>query len=90
MNILGSVGSLYMAILILLLIIGFGLIGLKLINYVLGLEQIGIKNNGVKVQNNKPETSKWLKIALCSFIGILLSLFILSVLNSTSINSSHM
>lgn len=90
MNILGSVGSLYMAILILLLIIGFGLIGLKLINYVLGLEQIGIKNNGIKVQNIKPETSKWLKVALCSFIGILLSIFILSVLNSTSINSSHM
>ena len=90
MSILGSVGSLYMAILTLLLIIGFGLVGLKLINYVLNLEQILVKNNGAKTQNNNQETSKWLKIALYSFAGILLSIFILSVLNSSTINSSHM
>jgi hypothetical protein len=90
MSILGSVGSLYMSILILLLIISFGLVGLKLINYVLGLEQIGAKNNGIKTQNNNPETRKWLKLALYSFIGILISIFILSILNSSLINSSHM
>jgi len=90
MSILGSVGSLYMAILILLLIISFGLVGLKFINYVLNLDQIRVKNNSVRIQNNKAETSKWIKIALCSFIGILLSVFILTVLNSTGINSAHM
>jgi hypothetical protein len=90
MSILGSVGSLYMAILTLLLIIGFGLVGLKLINYVLNLEQIGVKNNSAKIQNNNPEASKWLKIALYSFAGILLSLFVLSILNLSGINSSHM
>ena len=90
MNILGSVGSLYMAILILLLIIGFGLVGLKLINYVLGLEQIGVKNSTVKLQSGKLDTNKWLKIALYSFAGILLSLFILTVLNTSGISSFHM
>ena len=90
MSILGSVGSLYMSILIILLIIGFGLVGLKLINYVLDLEQIKLKSNTIKIQNTKIQSNKWLKIALCSFIGILISLFILSILNSSTISSSHM
>lgn len=92
MSILGSVGLLYMSILILLLIISFGLLGLKLISYVLGLEQIGDKNknSNVKLQNGRLETNKWLKISLYSFAGILLSLFILTILNTTGISSSHM
>ena len=92
MSILGAVGSLYMAILIILLIIGFGLIGLKIVNYVLTIDKIdaNLKSNKQPLKDNKSETHKWLRIALYSFIGVMLSVIVLSILNSNGSLASHM
>jgi hypothetical protein len=86
MNILGTVASLYMAILIILLIISFGLIGLKLVNYILTIDHIDTKskNNINKSEGNKKEVNRWIKAALYSFLGLIVSLLILSILNSTT------
>jgi hypothetical protein len=87
MGILGAVGSLYTAILVLLLIVGFGLVGLKFINYILAFD-INIKSNRTEV--NKAETYKWLRIALYSFLGVMVSILVLSLLNSSGSITSHM
>jgi len=49
-GILGNVGSLYMAILIILLVLGFGLLGLWLIDYMVDVVSKN-KGNGVKGKN---------------------------------------
>lgn len=83
MSILGTVASLYMVILIVLLIISFGLIGLKFVNYILTIDRIDTKSkNNIKNQEgNKTEVNRWIKVALCSFLGIIVSLLLLSILN---------
>lgn len=56
MGILGNVGLLYMVILIMLLIIGLGSIGVRLIEYLIGFgksntpikNSVNIKNNSTK------------------------------------------
>ena len=55
MGILGNVGSLYMWILIVLLVLGFGLLGLWLIDYM--VEVVG-KNKESKVKVKKAIESK--------------------------------
>ena len=58
MGLLGNVGSLYMVILILLLIIGLGSIGLMLIDYLIGfgkgnkkvVSNANVKNNNIKAK----------------------------------------
>lgn len=81
-SILGSVGSLYMAILIILLIIGFGLAGLKIASYVINFQQNNntAKTNNIGVKNNE-DVYKCLKIALYSFLAILVSMVILTIID---------
>ncbi len=92
MGILGTVASLYMAVLIILLIISFGLIGLKFVNYILTLNYFDTKPGGniKKREFNKIEVHKWLKAALYSFLGLIISFLILSILNSTTSFSTFM
>lgn len=80
MSLLGNVGYLYMLMLILLLIIGFGLVGLKLVNYVLDVERPSVKKDTANLGFNKPEIIKWLRIALISFVGILITIMLLTTL----------
>lgn len=86
MSILGAVASLYMAILIVLLIISFGLIGLKLVNYILTIDSINtkLKNNINKTHINKTQINRWVKVAFYSFLGLMFSVLILSILNSST------
>lgn len=81
-SILGSVGSLYMAILIILLIIGFGLVGLKITSYVISFEKNNItaKTNKIGVKNNE-NVYKCLRIALYSFLAILVSMIMLTIID---------
>lgn len=82
MSILGSVGSLYMAILIILLIIGFGLVGLKLTNYVLNFERNNNLTKSKKIGSEKNESiNKCLRISLYSFLAILISMTILTIID---------
>lgn len=86
MSILGAVASLYMAILIVLLIISFGLIGLKLVNYILTIDSVDTKlnNNISKILINKTQINRWVKVAFYSFLGLMFSVLILSILNSST------
>ena len=81
-SILGSVGSLYMAILIILLVIGFGLVGLKIASYVMNFPK---NNNKAKINNigakNNEDVYKCLRIALYSFLAILVSTLISTIIN---------
>lgn len=91
MSILGTVASLYMMILIILLIISFGLIGLKFINYITIDEgATKSKNNPDKSKINNADTSKWLKAALYSFLGLVVSMLVMAILNSATTSSLHM
>lgn len=81
-SILGSVGSLYMAILIILLIIGFGLVGLKITSYVVNFEKNNntAKTNNIGVKNNE-NVYKCLRIALYSFLAALVSMIMLTIID---------
>ncbi|MDS1029271.1 hypothetical protein RDV78_01970 [Bacillota bacterium LX-D] len=84
MSLLGNVGSLYMIILILLLIIGLGLITIGLFNYIItfmdkSLNLTKLKIGGMYMQNNN-----WLRLALFSFVGIIISVVVLSFVTSGS------
>lgn len=81
-SILGSVGSLYMSILIILLVIGFGLVGLKLTSYVLNFEKNNkfIKTKKIDSKNNE-NIYKCLRIALYSFLAILVSMIMLTIID---------
>lgn len=81
MSFLGSVGSLYMLILIFLLVIGFGLTGFALVRFVTGPKV----NKADKRQNNAYEKNggfkfmnSWLRLALFSFVAILISMAVLA------------
>lgn len=86
MSILGEVASLYMAILIILLIISFGLIGLKLVNYILTIDYTDTKSkdNTRKSEMKNSEVSRWLRAALYSLLGLIITFLILSILNPTT------
>ena len=81
MSFLGSVGSFYMLILIFLLVIGFGLVGFALVRFITEPKV----SKGDKRQNNAYEKNggfkfmnSWLRLALFSFVAILISMAVLS------------
>lgn len=92
MSILGTVGSLYMSILVILLIIGFGLVGLKLVNYILTIDIVDTnkKNVGKIEESDKPETKKWLRLAFYSFLGLMVTVLVLVILSPGASASNHM
>jgi len=91
-SILGNVGSLYMLILILLLIVGLGFLGMGFFNYITGSKQKGtkaninsqIQNGGFLMQNNG-----WLRLALFSLVGIIIAAAILSFINPGNNMTGH-
>lgn len=97
MSFLESVGSFYMLILIFLLVIGFGLVGLALVRFI--SEPKASKTD--KRQNNAYEKNggfkfmnSWLRLALFSFVAILISMAVLSfvspggLMGTNAINSN--
>lgn len=84
MSILGSVGSLYMLILILLLIVGFGMVGLWLINLILTPLKAS-KATAMNKETNKTiggiYMNSWLRLALFSFVGIIISMAVLAFIS---------
>ncbi|MFZ5353704.1 MAG: hypothetical protein ACOZCL_13420, partial [Bacillota bacterium] len=85
MSILGNFGSFYMFVLIILLIIGLGMIGTKLAGYI--LESVNkserIVNNNFNNKNNGGIfMNSWLRLALFSFVGIIVSMAVLSFISS--------
>ncbi|MFZ5986453.1 MAG: hypothetical protein ACOYWZ_04915 [Bacillota bacterium] len=84
MSILGNVGSLYMIVLILLLIVGLGLIGMGFFNYVTSPKKKGTKSNNITQTGNGGFLMKnngWLRLSLFSLIGIIIAAAILSFIN---------
>lgn len=99
MDILGSIGQLYTFVLLALLIIGFGLATWAIINYILKKketmeETINSKLELVKKQiesgGNKMKNNNFIKLAVFSFMGIIVSIAILSVLPSLTGSNNAM
>lgn len=97
MSFLESVGSFYMLILIFLLVIGFGLVGFALVRFLTEPKA----SKGDKRQNNAYEKNggfkfmnSWLRLALFSFVAILISMAVLSfvspggLMGTNAINSN--
>lgn len=81
MSFLGSVGSLYMLVLIFLLVIGFGLAGLALVRFVTEpkVSKVNKKQNSAYEKNGGFKfMNSWLRLALFSFVAILISMAILA------------
>ena len=92
MSILGNIGSMYMIILILILIGGLGMAGIGFYNFLFNRKKrISSKNDliqengGYVMQNNG-----WLKLALFSFVGIILAFGALSLLTPNTMNPNSM
>lgn len=84
---MGTVGTIYMGLLIVILIVGLGLLAKKLL---LGpILDFGTKNTH-KHRGGQIMFNKWLKLALVSFVGIIISGFALGLISSGSPGgSSH-
>lgn len=80
MSFLGDIGSLYMLVLIVLLIVGFGMITKGFFDYLLNLKD---KNKAKTNGSDKSQSAGWFKLSMYSLAGILISLLILSFLPST-------
>ncbi|MGE5416504.1 MAG: hypothetical protein ACM3UZ_07065 [Acidobacteriota bacterium] len=88
MNLLGNAGSLYMAILITLLIIGLGSIGLWLIKQ--AVESISSNKQNKAKGGDNIQDSPWLKLALFSFLGLIITVALLSLVSPSGVSeSSH-
>lgn len=74
MSLLGNVGSLYMLILIVILIISFGLIALKVIKFILSID---MQRNNFKI---KATDNKWVLMVMISFAGIIVSTLVLIII----------
>lgn len=76
LSILGSAGYIYMLILMLLLVIGFGLTGLWIINYffnnTLSSQRLHSNIKGGKGMD------RWIRLAVFSLIGIVISMILLA------------
>ncbi|PKM94459.1 MAG: hypothetical protein CVU84_10335 [Firmicutes bacterium HGW-Firmicutes-1] len=82
---LGNVGSFYMVFLILLLIVGLGMLAMGLITYMFKpINKKSLKNEG----GNFMQNNNWLKLALFSFIGIMISVIILGFLSPNGFTGS--
>lgn len=84
MSFLGSVGSLYMLILIFLLVIGFGLSGLALVRYITNTKDKKTNNNikiGLEKTGGYKFMNSWLRLALFSFVAILISMAVLTFIS---------
>ena len=97
MSFLGSVGSMYMLILIFLLVIGFGLVGLALIRFITGpkVSKTDKRQNNAKEKNGGYKfMNSWLRLALFSFVAILISMAVLAfvspggVMGTNAMNSN--
>ncbi|BCG60929.1 hypothetical protein [Paenibacillus sp. URB8-2] len=100
MNVLGAFGNLYMASLLILLVVGllFAIYYLlkKTYGYISGVsEQRGSKTTGTIGGILIMKTNGWLKLAVFSFVGLIISVVLLNVTNPansgtvTSTNSQH-
>jgi hypothetical protein len=72
-QLLGNVGSLYMVFLILLLIFGLGMLGMGFINYIMKPKGTKNKNKILINGGTSMQSNGWLKLALFSFVGIIIS-----------------
>lgn len=75
---LGDISYFYMLILILLLIIGFGMVILKLFNYIFNLELSSFNKNFTR---NTENVKLWTKISLLCFISIVILTMLLTIIN---------
>lgn len=87
---LGTVGNIYMGFLLIVLVIGLGLLARKLVS-----EQNWTWAKTVPKNNNEKSGgiimfNKWFKLALVSFLGIIISGFALGLMNSTSFGTTGM
>jgi len=91
MNFLGTLGSLYMLILLILLAVGFGLVILNIVNYVTGIEKKKSQVSKNKtIGGKKMQDNGWLKLALFSFIGIVIAVAILAFITPGGVVGGNM
>lgn len=81
MSILGDIGSLYILILVVILIIGLGMLTKGFFHYLFVSDTKNTRKNkgGSFMQNNN---TNWLKLSLFSLVGIIVSMLILSFMSS--------
>lgn len=99
MDILGSIGQLYTFVLLALLILGFGLAAWAVINFMLKKKEhiekfvnskLELLKKTSKSGGNQMKNNNFIKLAVFSFMGIIVSVAILSVLPSMSKTGNNM
>lgn len=79
------VGSVYVIILLLILIVGLGIVGTKLLNFSAGLAQGLLAGSRSRAGGDMKQKMSWLNYAAIAFTGIIISYFALglSAVNET-------
>lgn len=83
------VGSVYVIILLLIIIVGLGIVGTKLLNFSAGLAQGLLAGRKFRPGGDGKQNTSWLNYAALAFTGIIISYFALGLSAVNETDSAH-
>lgn len=94
MNVLGSLGNLYMAVLLFLLFAGLIFAVYEMVKKIVGYISESRGQKGTTISSKFGgmtimKSSGWLKLAVFSFVGLIISVVLLNVTNPTATSSTN-